>query len=40
MMSLWGIGGSMLIYLSALQGVPTTLYEAATIDGAGRFSRS
>ena len=39
MMSLWGFGGSMLIYLSALQGVPTQLYEAATIDGAGRFRR-
>jgi multiple sugar transport system permease protein len=37
LMSLWGFGGSMLIYLSALQGVPTHLYEAATIDGASRF---
>ena len=35
-MSLWGIGGGMVIYLSALQGVPTALYEAATLDGAGR----
>jgi multiple sugar transport system permease protein len=38
-MSLWGVGGSMLIYLAGLQGIPTVLYEAATIDGAGAFSR-
>jgi multiple sugar transport system permease protein len=34
MMSLWGVGGPMLIYLAGLQGVPTELYEAAKIDGA------
>ena len=39
MLSLWGFGASMLIYLSALQGVPTHLYEAATIDGASRFQQ-
>jgi len=32
--SIWQVGGSMLINLAALQGVPTTLYEAAEIDGA------
>ncbi|MBC8077924.1 MAG: sugar ABC transporter permease [Chloroflexales bacterium] len=36
LMGLWGLGSGMLIYLSALQSVPTQLYEAATIDGAGR----
>jgi multiple sugar transport system permease protein len=39
MLALWGFGGSMLIYLSALQGVPTHLYEAATIDGASRIQQ-
>jgi multiple sugar transport system permease protein len=34
-MSFWGIGGSMVIYLSGLQGIPTEYYEAARIDGAG-----
>jgi multiple sugar transport system permease protein len=39
MLALWGFGGGMLVYLSALQGVPTHLYEAATIDGATRFQQ-
>jgi len=34
-MSFWGVGGSMLIYLAGLQNVPPTLYEAADLDGAG-----
>ncbi len=33
-MSLWGVGGGMIIYLAGLQGIPTQLYEAADIDGA------
>jgi len=39
LMSLWGVGGPMVIYLAGLQGVPTALYEAATIDGAGAWAR-
>jgi len=39
LMSLWGVGGSMLIYLAGLQSIPSDLYEAAEIDGAGRLRR-
>jgi multiple sugar transport system permease protein len=39
LMSAWTIGGSMLINLAALQGVPTALYEAAAIDGATAWQR-
>jgi multiple sugar transport system permease protein len=38
-MSLWSVGGSMLIYLGGLQNIPTQLYEAAEIDGAGTWAR-
>lgn len=38
-MSLWGVGGGMIIYLAGLQSVPTQLYEAAEIDGAGSWSK-
>lgn len=38
-MSLWIVGGGMIIYLAGLQGIPTALYEAAEIDGAGRWRR-
>jgi multiple sugar transport system permease protein len=38
-MSLWGVGGGMVVYLAGLQGVPTTLYEAAEIDGANSLQR-
>lgn len=37
--SLWTAGGSMLIFLAGLQGIPADLYEAAEIDGAGMWSR-
>lgn len=32
---LWGVGNTMMITLAGLQSVPTELYEAAEIDGAG-----
>lgn len=34
LMSLWGVGGPMVLFLASLQGVPTELYEAAQLDGA------
>jgi multiple sugar transport system permease protein len=37
LMSLWGVGSPMLIYLAGLQGVPSHLYEAAKIDGANAW---
>jgi multiple sugar transport system permease protein len=39
-MSLWSVGGSMIIYLAGLKDIPTTLYEAAIIDGAGPWQRT
>ena len=38
-MGLWGIGAQMLVYLAGLQSIPTQLYEAAMIDGAGSFRK-
>jgi multiple sugar transport system permease protein len=38
-MSLWGLGSTMIIYLAGLQGIPETFYEAAKIDGAGRWAQ-
>ena len=37
---LWkGIGWSAIIYIAAISGIDQQLYEAATVDGAGRFQR-
>jgi multiple sugar transport system permease protein len=38
-MGVWGIGSTMIIYLSGLQGVSEEIYEAAEIDGATGFQR-
>jgi len=32
-----GVGGTMLIYLAGLQGIPESLYEAAKVDGANNW---
>ncbi|HET9224960.1 MAG TPA: sugar ABC transporter permease, partial [Roseiflexaceae bacterium] len=39
LMSLWSIGGAMIIFLAGLQGIPVHLYEAAEIDGANYWGR-
>ena len=38
-MGVWGIGNTIIIYLSGLQGVGEELYEASAIDGANSFQR-
>ena len=38
-MNVWSVGGGMIIYLAALQGIPTELYEAAEVDGAAWWRR-
>jgi multiple sugar transport system permease protein len=39
LMSLWGLGGAIVIFLAALSGVPRELYEAAEMDGASAWRR-
>lgn len=34
-----GVGWSAIIYIAAISGIDQQLYEAATVDGAGRFQR-
>jgi multiple sugar transport system permease protein len=39
LMSLWGVGYTVVIYLAGLQDVPVQLYEAAELDGATAWGR-
>jgi multiple sugar transport system permease protein len=36
-LAVWQFGSSMLIFLSSLKQIPTSLYEAANVDGANKF---
>ena len=39
-LSIWkGLGFNMVLFLAGLQGIPESLYEAAALDGAGRWAR-
>ena len=38
-LSLWGFGAQMVIFLAGLQGIPKELYEAVAIDGGGGWHR-
>ena len=39
LLSVWQFGSSMLIFLSSLKQIPSTLYEAAEVDGANGLRR-
>jgi multiple sugar transport system permease protein len=38
-MSLWLVGGQTIIFLSGLNGIAQSIYEAAYVDGAGSWAR-
>lgn len=40
MLSAWGVGNAILIYLASLQDVPTSLVEAAQLDGASAWAKT
>jgi multiple sugar transport system permease protein len=39
LMTLWGVGNYVVIYLAAMGDIPRSLYEAAALDGAGAWRR-
>ncbi len=40
LMSIWGVGGAIVIYLAGLQDVPRELLEAASLDGANWWQQT
>lgn len=39
-MGMWWIGGTVIIFLAGLKGIPESLYEAASIDGASAWAKT
>jgi multiple sugar transport system permease protein len=39
LMSWWSVGGTMIIFLAGLQGIPQSLYDAAEVDGATGWAK-
>jgi len=39
LISLWGVGNTMVIFLAGLQGIPQSLYDSAKVDGANGWQR-
>lgn len=39
LLAVWQFGSSMLIFLSALKQIPSSLYEASKVDGAGKIGQ-
>ncbi len=39
LMSIWSVGGQVIIFLAGLNGIPQSIYEAATVDGASTWER-
>lgn len=39
LMGVWGIGGGIIVNLAGLRGIPSELYDAARVDGAGWWSQ-
>jgi ABC-type sugar transport systems, permease components len=39
LLHVWGFGGTMIIFLAGLKNIPSELYEAADVDGAGPFRK-
>ena len=40
MMSLWGLGGGMVIWIASLKGIPESMYESAQLEGVNWFQKT